>query len=232
LISVTAIAPIKGESPAVIRHLEAMAAALGDRLDRAIVIHKDCPWAAGLRHPFVPVEQQSPTGVGNAYREGFAMATGTHVLMFDPDGDMDAETIPELVRLAERGADVAVGSRWMEGGGQRNYWPVAYVLNRIFQVIFRALLITSIHDLTFGFKIIRREALSRFSWKATRQDICAETTMMPLAVGMKVAEAPTFWNGRPGGRSSNSLGLLGRLRYLRVGLRALALAYRPRMANG
>ena len=165
--------------------------------------------------------QQRVPGVGFAYREGYEHVTGTHVLMMDSDGEMQPETVPRLIEAMERtGADVVIGARWAEGGGATNYPPLKYVLNRTYQLLFRGLLLTRLADLTFGFKLLRREVVDEIDWTAQFQDIGAETTMYPLRLGYKVVQVPTVWRGRAT-VSQHSLSLARNLLYVRAAARAL-----------
>jgi dolichol-phosphate mannosyltransferase len=172
--------------------------------------------------------QQEVPGVGRAYREGYRRVTGTHVLMMDSDGEMQPETVPRLVATMERsGADVVIAARWAPGGGALNYPRLKYVLNRSYQYLFRGLLFTSLADLTFGFKLMRREVVDSIEWSACFQDIGAETTMYPLRAGFRIAQVPTVWKGREG-VSQHSLSLARNLLYVRAAARALLLGRRLR----
>ena len=76
----------------------------------------------------------------------------------------DLETEPEAVermfqKMKETGADVVIGSRWDKGGGFQNYDRIKYVLNWIFQKMFKVIYWTHINDLTYGFKILRKHVI-------------------------------------------------------------------------
>ena len=64
-------------------------------------------------------------GLGSAYRAGHAigMARGYDVMVqIDADLSHDPAALPELLEAVERGADVAIGSRYVPGGAVPN-WP-------------------------------------------------------------------------------------------------------------
>lgn len=159
-------------------------------------------------------------GNGAAYREGFEMALGTHILMFDGDGEMEPETVPLLIqKIEETGSDIVVASRWARGGGAIGYDPVKYVLNRSFQSIFRIFFRTEIHDLTFGFKLMKSDVAKQIKWESRFQEIGAETTMKPIKAGFRAQEIPTMWKKRGTGISTNNF--LRNFKYVKFAVRIL-----------
>ena len=101
-------------------------------------------------------------------------------------------------------AGLVVASRWIKGGGFSGYSPVKYWLNWGFQQIFRILFRTSIHDLTYGFKLMRAELAHGIAWEGTLHEIACETTLKPVRTGAKVAEVPSKWTARTQGQSKNT----------------------------
>jgi dolichol-phosphate mannosyltransferase len=151
------------------------------------------------------VQTQTP-GVGFAFRDGIAAATGEWILLMDSDGEMDVEDVPKLMTaMRERGADLVVGSRWMKGGGTEGYDAKKWFLNRGYQTLFRILYRTRIHDLTFGYKLGRARMLKSFDYRAQFQEIGCEVTMRALKAGYRVEEIPTVWRARKQGVSTNPL---------------------------
>ncbi|MCH8748728.1 glycosyltransferase [Patescibacteria group bacterium] len=149
------------------------------------------------------VIQNNLSGLGQAYRQGFLSATGSHLLMLDSNGEMGLDSIPEMVVAARRGCQVVIGSRWMSGGGVSGYDPFKYFLNRAFQVIFRIIYRTSIHDLTLGYKLLEQGVAHNINWEGDRHEFATETTLKPIHLGLKVCEVPTNWTRRKEGRSKN-----------------------------
>jgi dolichol-phosphate mannosyltransferase len=118
----------------------------------------------------------------------------------------DLETNPNdvaaLVRKAEEtGADIVCASRWLSGGGFSGYSPLKFVLNYGYNLLFRSLYGTSIHDITFGYKLIRSDVLRRVKWEYGTHEFCAELLLRPLRLGYTAAEIPTRWVKRPEGDS-------------------------------
>jgi dolichol-phosphate mannosyltransferase len=176
------------------------------------------------------VQQENP-GVGRAFREGYARARGNVVLSMDSDGEMDVNTIPLMLAEMGRGSfGLVVGSRWLPGGGFVGYSRWKYWLNWGFQQLFRLLYFTRIHDLTYGFKLLRAELIHEIEWEATLHEIGCETTLKPIRLGLPVSEVSTCWTARTQGRSTNNF--LRNFRYLGMALRILVRGVKLKASEG
>lgn len=151
----------------------------------------------------VQVIIQGPrSGIGWAYREAIPYVTGSHALILSSDLETNPADSPSLVRKAEEtGADIVCASRWIRGGGFSGYDPLKLVLNYTYNLLFRLLYRTSIHDITFGYKLIRAELLHQMNWEYGTHEFCAELLLRPLRAGYRAAEVPTRWVKRPEGES-------------------------------
>jgi dolichol-phosphate mannosyltransferase len=162
--------------------------------------------------------QQNNPGVGQAFREGYARTRGNVVLSMDSDGEMELAAIPKMVAEMARGNyGVVVGSRWMKGGGFVGYSGFKRWLNWGFQQLFRVLFWTRLHDLTYGFKLLRAEVVHGIMWEASLHEIGCETTLKPIRAGVPVSEVPSVWTARAQGRSKNSF--WRNFRYVEMALR-------------
>ncbi len=123
----------------------------------------------------------------------------------DSDGEMELATIPRMIAEMARGNfGLVAGSRWLPGGGFVGYSPAKRWLNWGFQQLFRVLFRTRLHDLTYGFKLMRTELVRNISWEAIYQEIGCETTVKTIRLGIPVSEVPTTWRARVEGRSTNN----------------------------
>ncbi len=148
------------------------------------------------------VVQGPRSGIGWAYREAIPYITGTHALIMSSDLETNPHDAAALVRKAEAtGADIVCASRWMPGGGFSGYDPLKLVLNWGYNLLFRALYRTSIHDITFGYKLVRTEVLQQVAWEYGTHEFCAELLLKPLRLGYTATEIPTRWVKRPEGDS-------------------------------
>jgi len=160
---------------------------------------------------FVSVlHRQRKEGLWPAYIAGFrrALAEGAdYVLEFDCDFSHDPKDVPRLIAACENGADLALGSRYVPGGGTRNWG-----LGRRFVSIggswyARTLLGVGIRDLTGGFKCYRRQVLERIDLDSVRSLGYAfqiETTYRTIRAGFTVVEVPIVFSDRTEGTSKMS----------------------------
>jgi glycosyltransferase involved in cell wall biosynthesis len=177
---------------------------------------------------WVLIQKRNP-GLGYAVREGLERAQGDVVLLMDSDGEMENETILRMIAAIERDhCGLVVASRWIKGGGFTGYSPLKYGLNWGFQQVFRVLFQTKIHDLTYGFKLIRGELAHGITWEGTLHEIACETTLKPIRLGVRVAEVASRWTARTQGVSKNTF--LRNFRYVAMALRILGRGVRAPLA--
>jgi dolichol-phosphate mannosyltransferase len=174
------------------------------------------------------LHRERKEGLGPAYIAAFGAAVEADaelVLTMDCDFSHDPADVPRLVTAAE-GADVVIGSRYVDGGGVRNWGLVRRAISRGGCLYAQVLLGAGIRDLTGGFKCYRREVLERIGLERISSKGYAfqiETTYRALRAGFRVVEIPIVFTDRETGRSKMSRGIvleaIGRVPALR--LRAL-----------
>ncbi|HVS85479.1 MAG TPA: polyprenol monophosphomannose synthase [Gaiellaceae bacterium] len=153
-------------------------------------------------------------GLGPAYVAGFRAALATdadYVLEMDCDFSHDPDLAPRLVAACEAGADLALGSRYVAGGGTRNWGLVRRLVSRLGSLYARLVLGVGVRDLTGGFKCYRREALARLDLDAIRSRgylFQIETTYRILQSGGRVVEVPIVFYDRVIGASKMSRGIV------------------------
>jgi dolichol-phosphate mannosyltransferase len=168
--------------------------------------------------------QKNNPGIGWAYREGMEAATGNYVALMAADLETEPAAIDRMVeKIVETNCDGVIANRWLPGGGFTNYDPLKYVLNWIFQNLFRILFWTKLGDLTFGFKILSKKMTDSIRWEGTLHEICIETTVKPIKAGFKIEQVPSVWVGRKEGASVNTF--FRNFRYVRTAFRVLAGAH-------
>lgn len=231
-IRLTVNLPIFAEREVLIELVEGLTSLVGTSLHEIILLIADrapdetreiCQDLVA-RFPTCRIsEQLDNPGLGMGVRQGIAEATGSHILLIDSDGEMDVNTVPLMLdKLGETGADMVVGSRWAKGGGVEGYGPFKYFLNRSYQLLFRLLYRTSVHDLTLGFKLARTDIMQSLPWNSRFHDIGCETTMRVIRAGYHVTDVPTVWRKRKAGSSSNPF--FHNFKYVR---KALAILFGP-----
>jgi dolichol-phosphate mannosyltransferase len=226
---ISVIVPVYSETESLRRIVGWLLDHLRDRLLEILLVvspestdesKRVCASLAG-EHPEVHVHvQQENPGLGRAIRQGFRASRGRWVLMIDADGEMEIEAVPRMIAAMEQGDyGLIVASRWLRGGGFQGYGRLKYVLNWTFQQVFRVLFRTSTHDLTYGCKLIRGDLARQIPWEATLHEICCETTLRPIRLGVAVAEVPCVWTARKQGVSKNTF--WRNLRYLDTAIHVL-----------
>src|SRR3954468_9800396 len=101
-------------------------------------------------------------GLGTAYIEGFAWALACDypsIFKMDADGSHDPKYLPQMLALAQDGADVVVGSRNIPGGGTVNWGMGRQLLSKGGSFYARTILGIDVRDVTAGFICWRRHAL-------------------------------------------------------------------------
>jgi dolichol-phosphate mannosyltransferase len=198
-------------------NLEPMVRALGEQLDverdRVLVIDDNSPDGTGLAADSLAAElawvevlhRPGKAGLGPAYIAGFrrALAEGAElVLEIDCDFSHDPKDVPRLIAACDGGADIALGSRWVEGGGTVNWGTGRMIISRAGSLYARTILGVNVRDLTGGFKCFRRTVLEQIDLDAIAAKgygFQIETTFRALRAGFRVVEIPiTFVDRRVG----------------------------------
>jgi dolichol-phosphate mannosyltransferase len=152
-------------------------------------------------------------GLAGAYVAGFrcALAAGAdYVLEMDADFSHDPADLPRLLDAARAGSDVVLGSRYVPGGGVEGWSLDRQLLSRAGGLYARAVLGSSIRDLTGGFKCFRGDSLRAIGLDALTADGYAfqvETTFRAERQGLRIEELPIVFRERQAGRSKMSLGI-------------------------
>ncbi|HEY5160964.1 MAG TPA: polyprenol monophosphomannose synthase [Gaiellaceae bacterium] len=198
-------------------NLERMLRALGDVLgpdDRVLVIDDGSPDGTGeiaerlkTELPFVEVlHREQKEGLGRAYIAGFAWALehgAELVLEMDCDFSHNPADVPRLIEAAAE-ADLVLGSRYVPGGGTRNWSRVRRAISMGGSFYARTLLHIPIRDLTGGFKCYRRKVLETIELEtisARGYAFQIETTYRALRSGFRVVEIPIIFIDREVGGS-------------------------------
>lgn len=154
--------------------------------------------------------RRAKLGLGTAYREGFAWALARDfelIFEMDADGSHDAGHLPEMVRVADEGADVVVGSRRVSGGGTENWGLLRRVISAGGNLYASTILGTQVRDLTSGFKCFHRRVLASIDLGAVRSEgysFQIEMTHRALSLGFRVEEVPITFVDRRVGQSKMS----------------------------
>jgi dolichol-phosphate mannosyltransferase len=145
-------------------------------------------------------------GIGPAYVAGFraALAGGAElVAQMDADLSHDPADLPRLVAAID-GADLVLGSRYVDGGAVADWGQVRRLISRGGSSYARTILGLGIRDLTGGFKVFRRPVLERIdlgSIPSLGYAFQIETTYRTIQAGFRVVEVPIVFRDRRVGES-------------------------------
>ena len=186
--------------------------------DRVLVIDDNSPDGTGeladrLAEELLHVEvlhRERKDGLGPAYLAGFrrALAGDAELIMeMDCDFSHDPADVPRLIAAVEEGADLALGSRYVPGGGIGNWGLIRRAISRGGSLYTAAWLQMGVQDPTGGFKCFRRavlEALDLDAVTAKGYAFQIELTYRAKRRGFRVVEVPIVFDDRTVGHSKMS----------------------------
>jgi dolichol-phosphate mannosyltransferase len=153
-------------------------------------------------------------GLGVSYLEGFRKAIAgdwQFVCQMDADLSHDPKYLPEMRALAARGADLVIGSRYLNGISVVN-WPLRrIILSQFANFYIRTVTGLGLRDITTGYRCWRRESLAKLPLDRIVSDGYAfllDVTFMAATAGLRIAESPIIFIERRQGASKLSSGVL------------------------
>jgi dolichol-phosphate mannosyltransferase len=210
-------------------NVEAIVSAAGEVLAgaspngfRVLVVDDGSPDGTGeladrlaAEHDWVEVLHRSQkSGIGPAYLAGFrhALERGAgYVMEMDSDFSHDPADLARLLAATDRdspnGADLALGSRYVPGGGVREWGLLRRMISEGGSTYARWVLGLEVRDLTGGFKCFRREVLEAIHFDGVRSQGYAfqvELTYRAVRAGFRVVEVPIVFRDRQQGQSKMS----------------------------
>ena len=156
------------------------------------------------------LHRSSKNGIGPAYLAGFrhALDRGAGFVMeMDSDFSHDPADLARLLEAVHAGADLALGSRYVPGGGVSDWGLLRRLVSEGGSAYARLVLGLPIRDLTGGFKCFRREVLEAIHFDGVRSRGYAfqvELTYRATRAGFRVVEVPIIFRDRQRGQSKMS----------------------------
>jgi dolichol-phosphate mannosyltransferase len=170
----------------------------------------------GVRFPgrVQVLHRSGQRGLGVSYLEGFHRAIESDfdfVCQMDADLSHDPKYLPEMIRQAEAGADLVIGSRYLNGISVVN-WPLRRIILSSF-ANFYIRTVTGLHmrDITTGYRCWRRSSLAKLPLDRIVSDGYAfllDVTFMAADAGLSIVESPIIFIERRQGASKLSSGVL------------------------
>jgi dolichol-phosphate mannosyltransferase len=221
-------------------NVERMVRALAEQGVNVLVIDDNSPDGTGEIADRLAAELDSVSvlhreqkqGLGPAYLAGFRRALdegAEFVLEMDCDFSHDPADVARLIRAAEEGSDLVLGSRYVPGGSIPNWGLVRRIISRGGCLYAQVWLQVRVRDLTGGFKCYRRRVLESLDLDAIHSKGYAfqiETTYRALRKGFRVDEVPITFVDREDGGSKMSRSIVLEAIWKVPLIRAQALAGR------
>jgi dolichol-phosphate mannosyltransferase len=185
---------------------------------RVLVVDDGSPDGTGriadrlaAEHPWLQVlHRTAKEGIGPAYLAGFRYALAhdaAFVLEMDSDFSHDPADLTRLLQAIADGADLALGSRYVPGGGVTDWGLLRRLISEGGSTYARIVLGLSVRDLTGGFKCFRRDVLQAIHFDSVRSQGYAfqvELTYRAVRAGFHVVEVPIVFRDRQRGQSKMS----------------------------
>jgi dolichol-phosphate mannosyltransferase len=206
-------------------NIEAIVAAAGDILAAAtdgaykiLVVDDGSPDGTGKIADRLAVEREQvevlhrveKNGIGPAYLAGFRYALdrrAAYVMEMDSDFSHDPADLARLLGAVRDGADLALGSRYVPGGGVVDWGLLRRFISEGGSTYARWVLGLRVRDLTGGFKCFKREVLEAIHFDSVRSQGYAfqvELTYRAVRAGAQVVEVPIVFKDRELGQSKMS----------------------------
>jgi dolichol-phosphate mannosyltransferase len=185
---------------------------------RVLVVDDGSPDGTGaiadrlaVEHDWVKVlHRAEKNGIGPAYLAGFRHALdhgADYVMEMDSDFSHDPADLARLLGAVQDGADLALGSRYVPGGGVTDWGLLRRFISEGGSTYARLVLGLRVRDLTGGFKCFRREVLEAIHFDGVRSQGYAfqvELTYRAVRAGFRVVEVPIVFKDRERGQSKMS----------------------------
>jgi dolichol-phosphate mannosyltransferase len=143
-------------------------------------------------------------GLAQALKSGIAAAreSGSNAAVFmDSDLSHRPEDLMKLVSALTNGADVALGSRFVPGGGMEGVPLWRRLISRVGNEFGRLMLGLTLTDLTTGYRAMRLEVLDALALGEDGFTIQLESVVKAYAAGFRIVEVPIVLGTRKHGAS-------------------------------
>lgn len=161
------------------------------------------------------IERSGKLGLGTAYLTGFRWGIEQkydYIVEMDCDFSHNPDDLPRLIEAAEAGADVVIGSRYVQGVNVVN-WPMSRLLMSYCASIYvRTVTRMPIHDATAGFVCYSRRVLETIDLDNIRMKgygFQIEMKYTAWRLGFRIREVSIIFMDRTAGVSKMSSGIFG-----------------------
>jgi len=149
------------------------------------------------------LENPGNRGKGYSVRNGMLHANGDVLLFTDADLSSPIYEATKLFAAIEQGADVAIGSRWLDGSVVTYPQPLQRrVFSRLFNASVRSLFGLPYHDTQCGAKAFRRAAALQLAGVVMEKRWTFDVDLLVCSrfLGLDVSELPVVWADQAGSK--------------------------------
>ena len=157
------------------------------------------------------IHREGKMGIGTAHIEGFkhALKHNNSNLIFSMDSDLshDPKYLPNFIERYEKGCDVVVGSRYVEGGGVVNWGLYRKAVSKGANLLASTLLRVKVHDMTTGYRCYARNVLEKLNLDSIKSDgysFLEEILFYCKMENFGISETPIIFVDRTHGKSKLS----------------------------
>ena len=175
---------------------------------------------AGPTPGFQVIHRPFKQGLGSAYAEGFdlALEQGAEIVVeMDADFSHDPGDLPRLVGEIIAGADVCIGSRYVDGGSTPDWPLLRRFVSRAGNLYARIMLGLPVRDATAGFRAFDGNALRTLPYRsaeASGYGFQVEMAWRAHEEGLSVVETPITFRDRTMGSSKMGPGIVAEAMWL------------------
>ncbi len=208
-VELSLIAPTYNEKENIVPLVERVHKALSQYNYELIIVDDNSPDGTAQlanslssKYPLKVIVRTTERGLASAVVAGFSQAGGQVLGVIDADLQHPPEAIPALLDAIRGGADVAIGSRYVEGGGIEGWSTKREIISIGAKTIARLLLssVKGIKDPLAGFFLFRREVIEGAVLAPTGYKILLEVLVKGNA--SQVVEVPYIFKERERGKSN------------------------------
>ena len=175
------------------------------------------------------IHRVGESGLTSAISRGIREARGQWVGWMDCDMSMPPEDWPRLAEMLAQGADMAVGSRYVSGGGDVAHSFIGRLFSRIINVWAGLVLSWSIKDYTSGFILARKTIFEKIELQGDYGEYCIDMLYRTHRTGYTIKELPYLCVPREAGESKTATNIWG---YLTRGINYVTTVLRLRFNPG
>lgn len=170
-----------------------------DKVDEIIVVDdgsSDRSYEIAKTYDVKVFKHETNKGKVSALRTGVANASGDIIIFTDADCTYPAEYVPQFVSELEKGADLVLGSRFING---INNMPMLNMVgNRLFSLLAAYISCINISDGQTGYRAFKKENFDKLDVNAVSLEYETKMTVRAAKLGYKIVEVPIEYRDRVG----------------------------------